>query len=59
MEIPMPLRERAQAFTKACIVESLAVARGETTEAEAIDRLTERFFPKLGGIDAKPEGQPA
>jgi hypothetical protein len=59
MELPPLLRERAQAFTKACITESLAVARGETTEAEAIDRLTERFFPRLGGVDAKPEAQPA
>lgn len=51
----MTLRERLAAMRAAACTEADAIARGETTHDEAIDRITERFFPHLGNVDRDPQ----
>ncbi len=48
------IRERLDALNNAACTELDAITRGETTQAEATDRLVERFFPRLGGVDRDP-----
>ena len=47
------LRERGAAMLAAVRTELDAIARGETTREEAIDRIGERFFPHLIGADRR------